>query len=391
MPHDYRICTKCIMDNLDTSIEFDENGVCNHCRSYEAEIKPRLLPPGEARVRFKELVRQIKGSDKGKQYDSVLGLSGGTDSSYLAYLAKANGLRPLLVHMDNGWDAEFAVNNITKIVKKTGFDYYNYVVDWKEFRDLQLSYLRASVVDIEVVTDHAIMAVLYRLADHHGIKYILSGTNYTSEAFMPRGWNYPYKNDLANLLAIHKKFGKVKLKTFPILGKSKMEYYTQERKIECVDLLNLINYRVKEAKKTLKREFDWGDYTGKHHESIFTKFYQEYILPVKFKVDKRRAQLSNLIYSGQKTREETLREINGNIYPEKELKEDYEYVVNKLGLTRKEFEKIMVLPVVPHSAFPSDYVRVGRTSFRRKAVKTIQKRLSPIKKWLVKSAQGLKV
>jgi hypothetical protein len=245
------------------------------------------------------------------------------------------------------------VKNIESIISKTGFEYYNYVVDWEEFKDLQLAYFRASVIDVEVVTDHAISAVLYNEANRRRIRYILSGANYTTEIIMPkRGWNFPKKNDLANLRSIHKRYGEKRLNTYPTLGLVKLRYYQKIKNIESVDLLNYVPYEIKKVKEILKKEFGWREYPGKHHESIFTKFYQAYILPEKFNVDKRKAHLSNLICSGQLTRDEAIDIINKKLYSETELNEEYEYVIKKLGLMRNEFEEIMRLPIVSHSAFP---------------------------------------
>jgi N-acetyl sugar amidotransferase len=352
---DYQVCTRCVMDTTDPTITFDANGTCNHCRDYDAKTRPLLLPPAQRDAEFNNMIAAIKAAGRGRKYDCLLGLSGGVDSSYLAWLAWKHELRTLLVHMDNGWDSELAVKNIENIVKSTGFDYYNHVIDWDEFRELQLAYFRASVVDIEVVTDHAIDALVFRAASKFRIKYILNGGNHVTESIMPcTGWNWPLKNDLANLMAIHRAFGRGTLKTYPLMGMYKIRYYQALRGFRYVDLLDLVPYRLEDAIATLEREFDWRYYGGKHWESVFTKFYQAYILPTKFNVDKRKAHFSTLICSGQMTRDEALRRLALPIYPPESLAVEYDYCVKKLSLTRDEFERIMRLPVVAHDAFPTE-------------------------------------
>lgn len=342
------------MDTSNRKITFDENGVCNHCKDYKTKVQPHLLSLEKAKFELNKKVQEIKDAGKGEKYDVILGLSGGVDSSYLAYVAKQQGLRPLLVHLNNGWDAEFAKRNIEKIVNKTEFDYFQHTLNWEEFKDLQIAYLRASVVDIEAPTDHAIAAVVWGLAEYHDVKYVLSGVNSATESFMPYGWNYP-KLILANLLAIHEKFGKTELKSFPTLGLNKTVYYMKVKGIQEVGLLDACEYNIKKAKQQLKDEFDWEDYPRKHYESIFTKFYQSYILPVKFGIDKRRVHLSNLIFSNQMTRGEALQDIEEPLYStEEELMYDYGYIIQKLGLRPQEFEEIMALPIVSHYSFPGD-------------------------------------
>jgi N-acetyl sugar amidotransferase len=347
------------MDTTDPDITFDADGVCSHCHFFDREIRPLILPPAQRDAKFKETIEEIKAYGRGRKYDCLLGISGGVDSSYLAWLAWKNGLRTLLVHMDNSWDAELAVKNIENIVKTTGFDYYNHVVDWEEFKDLQLAYLRASVIDVEVVTDHAIAALVFQLANKFRISYIFSGGNLVTESLMPQSWFYAQKSDLANLLAIHRKFGTRPLKTYPKMGLYQIQYYKVVRGFKFVDLLNYVPYRLEDAIATLEKEFGWRYYGGKHWESVFTKFYQAHILPVKFNVDKRKTHLSTLICSGQITRDEALERMKRPMYTESQLREEYEYVVKKFGLTAAQFEQIMARPVVPHSAFPTEKTQLS--------------------------------
>jgi len=347
---DYQMCKRCVMDTTDPDIVFDENCICNHCTDYFEKEKKFVFKGEEGEKKLKEIVNKIKEDGKYKKYDCIVGVSGGVDSSYLVYLVKKYDLRVLLVNLVNGYDTEIAKNNIKRIVKKTNFDMYTYKVDFEEFKDLQLAYLKASVVDIEMITDHAINAAICNVANKKRIKYILSGGNIVTEDILPISWLY-IKNDLRNLKAIHKKYGKIKLKTFPTLGLYKWLYYELLKGIQFISLLNYMNYNKKEAKKILHSEFGWENYGGKHYESIFTKFYQAYILPTKFGIDKRKAHLSTLICSGQITREDALKELEKPLYAKDELEEDKHYVLNKLGLSEKEFEDLMKLPIKKHQEY----------------------------------------
>lgn len=351
---EYQCCTRTVMDNIaDPDITFDENGVCNYYYEYQQAAANDLLPPAQAEARLKKLVAEIKKQGEGKRYDCLIGLSGGVDSTYVAYLVTQLGLRPLAVHLDNGWNSELAVKNIENIVTRLGIDLYTLVVNWEEFKDIQLSYLKASVVDIEVVSDHAIFATMYKLAKEKNIGYIISGTNIVTEYIMPPSWLYS-KMDFANLADIHRKYGSVKLSTYPTFGFLKYVYYSGVLKLKPISILNYVPYNKQHVKEVITKELDWRDYGGKHYESIFTKFYQAYILPEKFKIDKRKAHLSTLICSGQMTREAALEELKSPLYPPDELAQDKTFVLKKLGLTQAEFATIMNTPRKSHQAFRSD-------------------------------------
>ena len=338
------------MDTVgDDRIQFDADGVCNYCHEYDRLHRLLVPPPDEATRLLKDKTAEIKAAGKDAPYDCILGLSGGVDSSYLAYLAKELGLRPLCIHFDNGWNSEQAVQNIAHIVNRLGFDLQTYVIDWNEFRDLQRSYFKASVIDIEALTDHAIFASIYRLAFKLNIKYLLSGSNVVTEGILPHHWTHK-KSDYINIRHIHRTYGTIPLKSFPLIDK-KTKDRIRRSGIETVELLNLVPYNKAEAKETLKKSLDWQDYGGKHYESIFTKFYQAYILPVKFKVDKRKAHLSTLICSGQIDRDQALRELEAPLYDPEQLRSDKTYVLKKLGFTEEEFDRIMQEPPVPHQAF----------------------------------------
>ena len=349
----YRMCAKTVMDTTDPEIIFDEQGVCNHYHEYHKAAATELLPEPERTQKLNQLVETIKQAGKGKEYDCLIGLSGGVDSTYVAYLCKELGLRPLAVHLDNGWNSELAVHNIHNIVSRLEIDLHTLVIDWEEFKDIQLAYLKASVVDIEVVSDHAIFATMWRLAKQFKIPYILSGTNIVTEYIMPKSWLYQ-KMDYLNLKDIHQQYGSVKLKSYPTLPFWRYIYYTGALKLVPISILNLVEYNKAEVKQLITDKLGWRDYGGKHYESIFTKFYQAYILPNKFNIDKRKAHLSTLICSGQISRDEALEELEQPLYNPVELAEEKAYVLKKFGLSEAQFEEIMQAPVRKHQDFKSD-------------------------------------
>jgi N-acetyl sugar amidotransferase len=364
----YRQCSITVMDNIaDPHITFDEKGVCNYYHEYQKAAREGVFPGKEGQYKLDGMVGKIKRDGKGKPYDCLIGLSGGVDSTYVAYLVKQLGLRPLAVHLDNGWNSELAVKNVENIITRLGFDLYTLVVNWEEFKDIQLSYLKASVVDIEVVSDHAIFATMYKLAREKSIGTIISGTNIVTEYIMPPSWLYQ-KMDFANLKDIHNRYGKVKLKTYPSFDFKKYVYYSAVLRLTPVSILNYVPYNKIEVKEIIKQELGWRDYGGKHYESIFTKFYQAYILPEKFRIDKRKAHLSTLICSGQITKEEALADLQKPLYNSTELKTDKEYVLKKLGLSEDAFETIMNLPVKKHQEYKSD--RKLKNSYMNLLIKT---------------------
>lgn len=347
-------CSRCIMDTIsDPGIRFDTEGVCHYCRGYDELLaKNSIFSANKNLDQLHKIVDTIKEAGKGKPYDCLIGVSGGVDSTYLAYQAKQLGLRPLVLHYDNGWNSSLAVVNIENIVKKLGFDLFTYVNDWDEFRDIQLAFIKASVVDIEMITDHAISAICYKAAAQHDIRYIIAGTNTATEFILPPAW-YHWKSDALNIAAIHNRFGKVKRTSFPLLRHFPRMYYKKVKRMEVVSLLDYMEYDKAKAKETIIRELDWKDYGGKHYESIFTRFYQAYILPVKFGIDKRKAHLSSLICSGQMTREEALAALDEPICDPEVLANDKEFVLKKLGLSEAEFNRIMREPARQHTDYPS--------------------------------------
>ncbi len=349
----YKQCTKTVMDTTDPDITFDEDGVSNHYYEYFELARRNLLASPAREQKLEEILDAIKQSGKGRDYDCILGLSGGVDSSYMAYLAAQFKLRPLVIHFDNGWNSELAVKNIENIVKKLNFDLETYVIDWEEFRDIQVAFLKASVPNVEVPTDHAIKASLYRIASQRNIKYILSGSNVVTEGILPASWGHQ-ADDLRSLRAIHNRYGKIRLRSFPQLSIARYAYYTFVRKIRSFRILDYVDYSKAEAIRVLERELGWRYYGGKHYESVFTQFFQAYYLPVKFNIDKRKAHLSTLICSGQYSREEALNDLQQDLYSPELLKEHLLYVLKKLGLSESEWQKIMEAPARTHRDFPSN-------------------------------------
>lgn len=350
---EYQICMKTIMDTTDPNIVFDDLGISNHYYSYLVEEKQHVIKGEAGILKLEQTTDVIRKSGKGKPYDCILGLSGGVDSTYLCLLAKRFGLRPLVVHFDNGWNSELAVYNIENTVKKLGFDLYTYVVNWPEFRDLQRSFFKANVIDLEVLTDHGFMAVLYEQAFKRKIKYILGGMNVVTEAILPRDW-IGDKGDLDNILNIQKMFGTYpihELATFPMLSPIRRKYLERISKLKVITPLNWIDYRYDDIKAEIKKELGWRDYGGKHYESIFTRFYQGYILPNKFNIDKRRAHLSTLICSGQITRDNALEIMKSPAYDHEQYIVDREFVLKKLGFSESEFVNYIQEPRISHSIF----------------------------------------
>jgi len=342
------------MDTSDPEITFDDEGLCNHCKS-ATEIKERVWFPNDAGEKLLEnIVKKIKEDGKNQEYDCVIGLSGGVDSSYLVCKAvKDYGLNPLAVHVDAGWNSELAVNNIENIVKKLNIDLFTHVVDWEEMKDLQVAFLKAGVANQDTPQDHAIYSAVYNFAVKNKIKYMLSGSNFATESILPISWGYDAA-DSKHLKAIHKLFGKIKLKSYPIVNFFEQHFkYPYIHKFTVISPLNYMPYDKNEAIDYLEKNFGWRNYGGKHHESLFTKYFQAYYLPEMFGYDKRRAHLSSLIVSGQINRNAALEELTKPLYDDIKLKEDQDYVVRKLSLTEEAFRKIIEAPKHLYSEYPN--------------------------------------
>jgi N-acetyl sugar amidotransferase len=342
------------MDTSVPDIQFDEQGVCNYCKYYAERIANELYYDAAGQARLDAIIAEIKRRGARREYDCIIGVSGGVDSSYVAFLTKVKfGLRPLAIHLDNGWDSELAVSNVEKLLRQLGIDLSTHVLDWEEFKDLQVAFLRASIANAEIPTDQAIMAVLFQTAATRSIPYIITGNNLATEAIMPRSWMYTF-NDTRLIRSIQNRFGKRKLKTYPLLGIAGYINYVLVKGIKYFPILNYVAYNKMEAKQFLQSELGWRDYGGKHYESIYTRFFQSYLLPRKFNIDKRRAHLSNLILAGQITREQALAEMSAPpISPEQE-EVDGEYVMKKLDLNYAEFRDIMSAPIKQPADYPND-------------------------------------
>jgi N-acetyl sugar amidotransferase len=341
------------MDTSDPDISFDVEGVCNYCREAERELPKYKYTAEQEDNNLREIQSLVKKESKGR-YDAIVGLSGGVDSSYVTHLAKKLELNPLVVHFDNGWNSEKSVSNIKKLVDKCGFDLETYVINWPEFRDLQRSFFKAGVVDIEILSDHAIMATMFKLRKKHNIKYVLSGSNYVTEHGMPLKWLWR-KQDLTNIKSIQKRFGSKPIKEFPTLSSIEFQFIKMFGwGGTYIELLDKINYSKQRALEVLMKEYNWEYYGGKHYESTFTKFYQAYVLPVKFGYDKRKVHLSALIRNKEMTRDQAMSELQKPSYDPFELRVDKEYVLKKLGFSEAEFDAMMKEKPKHHLDYPSD-------------------------------------
>ena len=342
MKRKYQQCTNCVMDTTDSAITFDEKGVCDWCNDYYNNILPGWKKVQQDKDALKKVAEEIKKAGEGKKYDCIIGLSGGVDSSYPCYVAKElMGLRPLIYVVDTGWNLKIADENIDKIVSKLNLDKYTEVIDWDEMKDLQVAFLKSQVPYQDFPQDHAIFAGLYNYAVKNDIKYVLTGANNATECIRPP-MEWVYINDLKFMKDVHKKFGKKPLKTFPTCSMVKYRimyplFYGMKR----VAPLDMVEYNKDKVKAFLQEKFDWTPYDNKHYEDIFTRFYEGYYLPKKFGYDKRKSYLSNLILTGEITREEALKELKKAPYPEEVAREDMCYIANKLDMTVEEFEDLM--------------------------------------------------
>jgi N-acetyl sugar amidotransferase len=334
------------MDTSDPEISFNIDGICNHCERYDNIIESRVYKGEIAQKQLNNIVKSIRKKGKGNEYNCIIGVSGGVDSTYVAYLTNKLGLRPLAIHFDNGWNSELAVGNIEKILDKLGIDLYTYVINWDIFSDLQKAFLKASTPDGEVPTDHAIAALLFREANRRNIKYIISGMNFATESMSVRMWSYGH-SDWKYIRDIYRTNGNNNsLKVYPHYNFIDLFYWTFIKKIKVVSILNYIDYDKKEAMEILKEKLDWIKYKGKHYESIYTRFYQGYILPTKFGIDKRIGHLSDLIRAKQISRSNALNEIKAPPYPSEDLLAiDMDYVKKKFNYSDEEFNEIMNLPL----------------------------------------------
>ncbi len=338
----YQICTHCVMDTTDSKIVFDEKGVCDFCNDYYDNILPSWKQGEEGQRELDEIAEKIRKEGKGKKYDCIIGMSGGVDSSYLCYVAKEiMHLRPLIYCVDTGWNLKLADENTKRIVDALGLDMYTEVIDWEEMKDLQLAFFKSQVPYQDLPQDHAIFAGLYNYAVKNKIKYVLTGANNATECIRPPV-EWVYQNDIVLINDIHKKFGKVPLKTFPKCGllKSRL-YYAYFKGMKRVAPLNYIEYDKEKVKKFLQDRFGWVAYDQKHYENVFTRFYEGYYLPHKFGYDKRRVYYSNEVLAGTLTREQALEELEKEPYPMEQMMEDKAYIAKRLGISTEQFDALI--------------------------------------------------
>jgi N-acetyl sugar amidotransferase len=328
------------MDTSDPEISFNTEGICSYCLFYEERKKAFVIPEEHRKEKLDFIIKYCKDKGKGKPYDCIIGVSGGVDSTYVAYLVKSLGLRPLAVHLDNGWNSELAISNIKSVLAKLGIDLHTHVLDWEEFKSLQLAFLKASTPDSEIPSDHAIVALMRQMAAKYNIP-VIWGVNFSSEAIMPPAWSQGHM-EWGYIKRVNRLFGSVKLRDYPHYSVWKLIYYQRVKLQRTFDILNYIHYDKEAEKAFLINELGWRDYGGKHYESIYTKIFQSYILPIKFGYDKRRAHYSSLILAGQMTRQEAVGMLKEQPFNAKTIEEDIEYLIKKFGITHQEFEEIMM-------------------------------------------------
>ena len=375
----FRICKRCIMDTTAKDIQFDENGICNYCNEFLLRSGHILEKKSEERERERtSLVNEIKKRGTGKSYDCIVGVSGGVDSSWVLVQAVNLGLKPLAVHMDNGWNSELAQNNIYNLIQKLGVDLYTHVIDWTEYRALMQAFFEADVVDVELLYDNAMLAVNYKMAARHGVQFILGGTNQATEGMrMPPDWNW-FKFDKRNIKAIGQKFSKQRLRTFPAMGTFDYIYYEFLKKIHWVSFLDYFDFNKAEALKILQNEFSYKPYPYKHYESIFTRFYQGYLLREKFGVDKRKVHFSTLVAANQLTREEALRGTEGIAYPSSNDLEDHKkYFLKKMNWSEDDLKRYLARVPKSHADYPTEKPLWNFLAKMRKKVSGAAENVSP--------------
>jgi N-acetyl sugar amidotransferase len=347
MNRPYQICTNCVMDTTDSMIIFNDKGVCDHCNGFENDVLPNWYPNDTGKALFRETVKQIKLSGRSAPFDCIIGMSGGLDSSYLLHLAVTEfDLRPLVFHVDGGWNTDLAVNNIQMLVDKLGLDLYTEVINWNEMRDFQLAFFKSGVAHLDIPQDHAFVATLYHFANKHNIKYILNGGNFATECVRnPKDWLY-YGTDMAQLRDIHRQFGTRPLDTYPFSSVLFHKVYLRYiRGVQVVKPLNYLPYTKESASKVLSVSYGWRPYPQKHFESRFTRFYEGYWLPTRFGFDTRRVQYSSLILTGQMTREDALTKLVAPAYDPETIAEDFEYIATKLGISVKDLRGYHQMPL----------------------------------------------
>jgi N-acetyl sugar amidotransferase len=366
-----QICSNCVMDTTDPKLVFDEKGVCDHCHTFYKYVLPNWHTDGRGLAALEAIVKKIKRAGERRDFDCIVGISGGVDSSYLTYFAKEElGLRPLVFHVDAGWNSQEAVNNIEKLIDKLNLDLYTEVIDWEEMRDLQLAFFKSGVPHIDTPQDHAFFANMYRFAEQYRVNYILTGANYSTECVdMPMDWMY-YQSDIAQLRDIHRRFGTRPLVNFPTTSILYHKFYLPYIKgIKLVRPLNYIPYVKKDAMRLLAETFGWQLYQEKHYESRFTKFYEGYWLPKKFGYDTRKVTYSSMILTKQMTREEALGRLKHPALDEATIRQESEYVATKLGISVEELMGYFSAPNKSYKDYNSQAYLYAIGSFIMKVLK----------------------
>jgi N-acetyl sugar amidotransferase len=350
------------MDSTAADIRFDTDGICSYCSEF-VERKQRILEiePAERKRKFQDLLTKVRENGRGKPYDCIVGVSGGVDSSWVLVTAVENGLRPLAVHMDNGWNSELAQSNIANLVRTLNVDLHTHVIDWPEIRGLMEAFFSADVLDVELLYDNAMLAVNFQQAAKYGLHYLLSGLNTATEGMrMPVNWNWN-KWDKRNILGISRRFGGPRLRTFPAISTFGLVRHTFLNKIHWVPFLDFTDFRKAAAVARLTAEFGYKPYAYKHYESVFTRFYQGYLLPEKFGIDKRKVHLSTLVMTGEMTRAQAMESAAGIAYPsEKDLEADKRYFIKKMLWTPEKLTDYIARAPKPHDAYPSEAVVFNR-------------------------------
>jgi len=374
----YQLCTRCVMDTSDDNIKFDDNGVCDHCIDFETYVKPKWNTNDSGRKELNKLVGKIKESGKKNDFDCLLGLSGGVDSSYMLHLAvKEFGLKPLVFHVDGGWNSELSVHNINVMIEKLGLDLYTEVINWEEMKDFQLAFFKSAVPHIDIPQDHAFIATLYNFAEKYNIKYILNGGNISTECVQYPMKYYYYGTDMKQIADIRKQFGNSKMETYPFSSIFRHKFYLKYlRGVNVVKPLNYMPYYKEEALALLEKEYGWKPYPQKHFESRFTKFFESYWLPERFGFDPRRVQFSSLILTGQMSRETALNLLKKPAYNPDTIHDELKYIATKLGITSEELEIYFKLPKKYYWDYKNrqNIFRAGAKLLRLIGVEKVKKR-----------------
>ncbi len=343
-----KVCSRCIMDKSAADIKFNKNNICNFCNDFKKNYKANL------KTNLGKLIDKIKNENKNNEYDCAVALSGGVDSCWALVKVVELGIKPLVIHLDNGWNSKLAQTNIYNLVNNLKLDLETYVIDWEEYRSLMDSFFKANVIDIELLMDNAMVGANFKIANKHSLKYIISGFNQATEGIsIPKNWNW-FKKDKKNIKNINRKFNNIKIESFPAIGTLDYIYYRFIKRIKWVSPLDYLDYNKENALKELKEKYNFQEYPFKHYESIFTRFYQGFLLPKKFNVDKRKLHLSNLIMTNQITRNKALKVIDLPAYDLNNIENDIEYFLKKMEWTREHLDNYLQKKEISHKYYGSE-------------------------------------